>query len=150
MEFAGESSESVAEAVPPVPFFREPSHTLTLHIHTSPHSHTPYNTHTHHTLSILTILTTLTPSLHSHTSPQQSSNVPRGNVAPGNVNRKKAAKLRAKLVRGITYQDMEAGLHSLRFHSYAPEQNEGTTTTKSCIERLYNHSDEDEDLNVNL
>ena len=73
-------------------------------------------------------------------------------MAGGNVNRKKAAKLRGRLARGITYQDMEAGLHSLRFH--AREQNEDQRNREmkkipSYIRRLYSHSD-DEDLNINL
>ena len=73
-------------------------------------------------------------------------------MAGGNVNRKKAAKLRGRLARGITYQDMEAGLHSLRFH--AREQNEDQRNREmkkipGYIRRLYSHSD-DEDLNINL
>ena len=83
----------------------------------------------------------------------QSSNLPRGNAAGGNVNRKKAAKLRSRLSRGITYQDMEAGLHSLRFHARKQNEDERNKdrTMKSIpsfIERLYSHS-EDEDFDVN-
>ena len=90
----------------------------------------------------------------SPSSSQQSSNIPRGNVARGNVNRKKAAQLRAQLSRGISYQDMEAGLHSLRFHARERNKDEGNgdgnmNSFPSFIQRLYNHSD-DEDFNINF
>ncbi|CAI8030975.1 hypothetical protein GBAR_LOCUS17569 [Geodia barretti] len=81
-----------------------------------------------------------------------SSNIPRGNVAGGNVSRRKAEKLRTRLTRGLTYQDMVAGIHSLRFHARERNEKERNKELKhrdSYIKRLYSHSD-DEDYNVDL
>ena len=80
---------------------------------------------------------------------QQRSNLPRGNAVGGIVNRKKVANLRSRLARGLTYQDIEAELHSLRFHVLEQNEEEQLKKTNSFINRLYSHSD-DEDLNIDL
>jgi hypothetical protein len=73
----------------------------------------------------------------------------RVNVA-GNVSRRKAEKLRARLTRGLTYQDMVAGIHSLRFHAQEiSKRNKELKRRDSYIKRLYSHSD-DEDFNIDL
>lgn len=91
-------------------------------------------------------------------STTSNSTVPRGISSAGNVDGKKARRFskNKQYLRGISFQDTEASLYSMRYYTYEYGKEDGSTILQpqsvrkpSLVDRMYSY-EEDEDLSVDF